>query len=396
MSIACDGSDNVAVNDLVAGINNSAKFDGDNVFTGSNTFTEPIITDTIISEDSTATIDVRSIGNAYGKNRVINGDFKIWQDGTSFVRNNAGGMTADMTFSGGSTGEITITKGTMDSQSIKSTITVAASDLTGDKSIWSIWHGIEAQNMHDLNGKYVTVSFNILANFSGTLSLCLLNEGYERSYVTDFVVVADTKQRVTKTILLEAATIQTNDTALGLVINIAEDNKGDQVTTTTDAWHDGNLFISNNAYNWTEVVGNSIEVSQLQLEEGSGAGKFEFVDYSTQLSRCQRYYGKYVAKSDNDWGFQIQGVYNSTSQIILMHQLSTPMRIVPTLTYSNVSDFQVEPFDNVISYISPNYSGSTKQVTFAANDSQAEGFTGAGASLIFDKKDGWLAFDARF
>ncbi len=393
--LVCNGDGNIAVMDIVGEVNSSPKVDEDNIFVGSNTFTEAVITDTLETEDGNTVVDVAALGNLYGRNRIINGDFRVWQSGETFTINGDDIYTADMVNSGAWSGEMVITKGVMDGGSIKATMSIPATDLSGGTENYFSWNKIESQNVFDLNGKYVTISFNIKTNFSGTLSFNLLTKGQAKSYVTDFTVSANVKTKIVKTILLEADTIATNDNSTGLYVQIGDDNEGEYVTGLLDSWQSGKYYLSNAAHNWTKIAGNSIEVSSLQLEEGTGASKFEFVDYTTQLNRCKRYYSKYTAKSDNDWGFQVQGVYNSTSQIMLMHPLNVSMRVAPTLRYSTATDFQVEPFDNIISAIGSNYAGSTDQVTFTATDSEAEGFKGAGATLIFDKANGWIELDAR-
>jgi hypothetical protein len=68
--------------------------------------------DTIVADSSTST-GLRYQGNyAAGKNKIINGDFGIWQRGTSFTFTGTGGYTADrFEITSGGGGVVTVTQG---------------------------------------------------------------------------------------------------------------------------------------------------------------------------------------------------------------------------------------------------------------------------------------------
>lgn len=228
------------------------------------------------------------------KNYIINGDFQVWQRGTSFsLTNNTYKYTADrmntnITNAGGS---LSVTKTTLGNyNAIRLQTNSVATDLTAG----SYWAGlnqiIEAQNSFNLNNKTVTVSFLVKTNFTGVLALCMRNSDVSRSYVTEFNVTANVVTKITKTITLESTATLTNDNSKGIDIFIGFENNGTYQTTTTDAWVAGNLLTTPNCTNWSTIAGATIDITQLQLEEGSVATNFEHRPYGLELSLCQRYY----------------------------------------------------------------------------------------------------------
>ena len=136
-----------------------------------------------------------------------------------------------------------------------------------------------------------------MSNVTGEFTVALQNRTGADSTVWDSYVApfqyttADTPQKVEVTIPLNHtwSTTPVNDNNQGFFLFIAP--TGNQTTTTTNAWISGdNLTVTPNTVQWTTTVGNYIEVSQVQLEEGSTATDFEYIPYEVQLLRCQRYY----------------------------------------------------------------------------------------------------------
>jgi len=79
-----------------------------------------------------------------------------------------------------------------------------------------------------------------------------------------------------------------------MVLTIGSLNQGIHQTTQKDTWLAGNFISSNTAINWAATAGNYIDITQLQLEEGNLATKYEYITNDVQLFRCQRYYEKWT------------------------------------------------------------------------------------------------------
>jgi hypothetical protein len=242
--------------------------------------------------------DASSIGTANSlgmRNRIINGDMRVDQ-------RNGGG--AAVTIAGTSTfavdrfpsqnatatGTITGQQSTLgNSKSLKLTATSAVTDLTTNKYVGAVIQAIEAQNIYDLNGKTITISFKVQTNWTGNLAVALRNSDTTRSYVVDAAVVSGTNT-VTVTVLLEAATVLTNDNGPGVYLNIGFNNEATYQTATKGSWLAGNFLVSTTATQWAKTTGNYINVTELQLEQGSVATPFERRPIGLELSLCQRYY----------------------------------------------------------------------------------------------------------
>jgi len=251
--------------------------------------------------------------NFFGfKNRIINGDFAIWQRGTTFTFvTNIFSYTADRWSTENKTdGQFTVSKSILNGKNaLRITVDTPPTDLTLNK----YWHGFqykfEGQHLYDLaiQGKNITLSFWFNSNIAGEYSVCMRNFTYVGQtgifddtkidcYVTTFnYTTPNTPQKVEITIPLNHTwtTQPVNDNKLGFILVIAFLNQGDYVTSSTNQWLSGvNKLTTPTAVNWASATGNFIEIAEVQLEEGDVATEFEHVPYDIQLLRCMRYYEK--------------------------------------------------------------------------------------------------------
>jgi len=268
-----------------------------------------------------------------GKNYIINGGFDAWQRGTSFAYSagSYGYHTADRFLSqnlNGAGGQFTVSKSAIgNSNAIRFTTNTISTSLTTT----SYWHGllyqIESQNVYHLNSKTITVSFKIKTNFTGVLSFSLRNSALSRSYISDFNVTSGVEHLITKTIVLESNTVLTNDTGLGMSLVIGFENNGTYQTTTVDSWIPGNYVTTSNATNWSQIAGATIDIAELQMEQGSVATAFEHRSYGEELALCQRYYQIHTVSIED---------YATAAALFAHSSIVFPVlpRVVPALAYS--------------------------------------------------------------
>jgi hypothetical protein len=85
----------------------------------------------------------------------------------------------------------------------------------------------------------------------------------------------------------------------------------------------------------TSVVGTNgatFYITGVQLEVGSSATGFEYVNYQTSLANCQRYYWKANQGSD---GVKLGSIYNaSLTRAFVQYDFHVTMRVQPTVTYT--------------------------------------------------------------
>jgi len=278
------------------------------------------------------------------KNRIINGDFSVWQRGTKFTIPTGTisfTYTADrFGFSNGSkSAGFTIEKSsdTMGRSWLTATVDTPPSDIKNEY-IGGIVYQFEGQHLYDLaiRNKDITISFWFASNVTGEFTVALRNHSDTtttvQSYVSTFTYnTANAYQKVEVTIPLNAKWNPSlkNDNNRGFQLWIGFVGQGNYVAPSTNTWIDGYYLTTSTAVNWGATAGNFIEIAELQLEEGNVATEFEYVPYDIQLMRCMRYY----IKSST---ILIARGYNSYGQVSIL--FPTKMRTVPTII-GNISSY---------------------------------------------------------
>ena len=128
------------------------------------------------------------------------------------------------------------------------------------------------------------------------------------------------------------------------------------------------------------------------MELGATATAFESRSYGEELTLCRRYCERYTAPTSTGFRIPILGIYNSTTQLYVVHRPRTSFRTTPSLSYSTLSDFDIEPFDVAPTAITIGTS-SSDFVVFIVTDPSARtvGFCGA---ITLDQSGGFIQFDA--
>jgi hypothetical protein len=237
------------------------------------------------------------------KNRLINGDMRISQRGTSFyVTNNAAGFTIDRwehnTFSSSANVTIqqssTVPTGANFTNSALLTVVTPATPSGTDYHFFQ--QKIEGYNFADLgwgtsNAKAITVSFWVQSSVTGTYSWHFINNGINLSYVAPFTITsANTWQYVTITVPAPTTGTWLTGNGVGVFTGI-DVGAGSSRQTTPNTWQSGASFYSSTAsnVNWISNSGATLYLTGVQLEVGSAATSFDFRHYGTELQLCQRY-----------------------------------------------------------------------------------------------------------
>jgi len=260
------------------------------------------------------------------KNRIINGDFAVWQRGESFSLESDSTndtmvfiYTADRVECGNvrAGGKFTVSKGNLNGyNSFKVTVDSPPDNLTWDGTNGRYWlpfyYTFEGQHLYDLaiQKKNITISFIFRSNVAGNFTVTLRNISYTGQtgkwdatkndyYVTYFSYDGSEKPiRVSIKIPLDNDWVYGvfNDEKRGFNLFIAPIGEYSK-TSTVNTWFVGSVPDSYNyegSVNWASQAGNYIEIAQLQLEEGTVATEFERIPYDIQLERCKRYFEKFT------------------------------------------------------------------------------------------------------
>jgi hypothetical protein len=253
------------------------------------------------------------------RNRIINGDMRIAQRGTSNLLSSTSGTNAYMIDrfviqSTITTGVITQFQSTLGASEnpyqlgfrnyMNVYVNVACTNFTYIDPI----QFVEAYNANDLNwgtsfGSPVTLSFWFRSNLSTGSVVCaaLMNYSANYSYCIPFTVVQNTWQYFTFTVPPppNGSTWNTGNNlgSIGVFIG-AYQTAGGGLTSTPNQWNSVNSVTSTSATVWPLLAGNFINFTGVQLEKGTVATPFEVRPYATELALCQRYY--YQESSTNN------------------------------------------------------------------------------------------------
>jgi hypothetical protein len=279
---------------------------------GTVTVTVPAVagTNTVTIPATTGNVPVLPTGYTLGggdtsrfKNRIINGDMKIDQrnsgasitptDGQYSVDRWRGYQNVASKFSmQQNAASVTPPQGFINYLGATS---LSAYSPTGSQYFF-LSQAIEGLNVADLgwgtaNAKTVTLSFWVRSSLTGQFGAVIYNNGYTRSYPILYTITsANTWEQISITVAGDTSGTWLTTNGIGIGVNFCL-GAGSTVSATSGAWTSTSFIFG--VTGQTQVVGTSgatFYITGVQLEVGSQATSFEYVDYTTQLAMCQRYY----------------------------------------------------------------------------------------------------------
>jgi len=147
--------------------------------------------------------------------------------------------------------------------------------------------------------------------------------------------------------------------------------------------------------NIADTVGNTWQITGVQLELGKVATPFEHRSYGEELALCQRYYYR-IDSADNNSSYQrfaVASIETSTqAEGFFTHPVR--MRTIPTLGFSAASDFHVFTANSVKSVSNLLIDQSSPTATGVAIT--ATGMTGGNVGLLNanNTQNAWIEFKA--
>jgi hypothetical protein len=254
------------------------------------------------------------------RNLIINGAMQVWQRGTSFTGVNSLAYHTDrfQTYnSSNASGESTISKSTDApdgfGNSYKLEVTTADSSLHVNAE-YGLYHYFEGQDLQGLkkgtsDAKSLTASFWVKSSVTGTFIVELMDNDNSNRHINKSYTINAANTWEYKTITFEGDTVGAldNDNNNSFHINWwLGGGTGFTGGTLQTSW--GTLNQANRATGQTNVhatVGNTWQITGVQLELGDTDTPFEHRSYGEELTLCQRYYEKV-------------GNWNTTSQFYAM------------------------------------------------------------------------------
>ena len=311
----------------------------------------------ILNDDSMATASettvptsesVKAYADSLGhttKNAIINGDFNVWQRGTTTLTNPAsttyfpdrfrcqhslGDGTYDLIQSAE-----TITAGFPFPYSLQLDCThIETAVAAGEYA--SLRYSMEGYDFQKFEGETATLSFWVKAVKTGIYCVQFMNYAGDKSYVHEFTInSASTWEKKTVTLTFDSGGTFAYNNSLGLYISwsIMCGATKQIATANKDTWQDGNYWATDAQVNGLDSTDNNFWLTGVQLELGSVATDFEYEDFGTTLRKCQRYYYRLTPGiTDSRLGLSFN---KSTTEARVTTQYPVTMRITPTALEQN-------------------------------------------------------------
>ena len=235
-------------------------------------------------------------------NRIINGDMRIDQrnGGASITASNTVTFTVDRFNSYGSAaakytvqqnaGSVTPPVGFTNylGCTSSSAYSVGASDF------FAVSQNIEGVNTADLSwgtasAKTVTLSFQAYSSLTGTFGGVIYNALFNRSFPFTYTISsANTWTSISIPIAGDTSGTWAGY-AVGLTLSFSL-GAGASVSGTAGAWVGAGYRAATGATSVVGTSGATFYITGVQLEKGSTATDFEYVDYGRSLIQCQRFF----------------------------------------------------------------------------------------------------------
>ena len=338
------------------------------------------------SGDVTVNFDVANYGGgqyAAGKNKIINGDFGIWQRGTSFnMVSGAVPYTADRFY--------VYSDGTISGTVTRQTFTAGTAPVSGYEGQYfgrltvtsqtggstGIRFGQKIENVRTFAGQNIILSFwakadatrsvtpQIVQDFGSGGSSAVFTSGSAKSLTTSWV-------RYTQTFTVPSIAGKTIGT-------------GDSLTIIWD-------LAANTA--------QTVDIWGIQVEAGSTATPFQTATGTIQgeLAACQRYYYRVTPGNDSRF-FGISYNYNTTNGVIQVN-FPVTMRTRPTALEQNgtAADYAIWRANTVVENLTnvPTYDGATTtQIASLAGTTAGNLTTGSMTYFVARNANAYLGWSA--
>jgi len=329
------------------------------------------------------------------KNRIINGGMDIAQRGTSFTStssaNNNDAYVLDRFYilSDGND-VIDVTQTTTVPTGAQNSIGLDVETINKKFGIAQI---IEASNCFDAIGGNVTLSFQAkvssLTKLDNVKCAIVAWSGTADTVTSDIISAWGVEG--TNPTLIANATYENTPANLSVTTSFASYS----VTANVDTASTKNIIL----FIWSDVtdttLGDFLYITNIQLEKGSTATSFDYLDYGRSLIQCQRYYFKIKPASNSTL---IPAGFNSNTTLFSgFVQFPVTMRIAPPALEQSgtATDYQIVNASGATNCSSVPTLNDTTVDLARTSFTVASGLTaGDGGAVRSGTSNGFLAWSA--
>ena len=232
------------------------------------------------------------------KNLIINGNFDVWQRGTSVSATPFAYLADRWAYAASPALTVDIDRSTdvpNDQALFSYEISRAASIVPANNELAYIRYILEGRDFNEIFDKKITINFKVKSTQTGTYCVNLRNGASDRIYIAEYTIdAADTWEE--KSIVVDmapgtASGTWEKDTGQGLQVRF-ELSVGSDFHGTAGSWQNANLHSTANQVNLFASASSSFKLSQVQVVAGVVAPKFKSAGSSIEdeVAKCQRYY----------------------------------------------------------------------------------------------------------
>lgn len=287
------------------------------------------------------------------RNVIQNGNFDVWQRGTSFATIANGSFVADRFkyVYVSSTGVATVSRDTSppDTSSLydlKVACTTSDGTVAAGEYVY-LQQAIEGNFFMAVRAKPMVLSFWVKAYQTGTFCVAICSSGADETFIAEYAVNASAtwEKKVIVIPPIPAGTFATGTSAAANLRFVLQ--CGSTLGDGAVGWQASNKLSTSNQTNVYSSTDNYWQVSQIQLEAGSSATEFEVLDPEMVMSSCQRYLTQYGGTAAYERVGN--GIVVTSSIATISVNLPVVMRATPAVTYDAVGSWTVFYGNNAIS-----------------------------------------------
>jgi hypothetical protein len=273
-------------------------------------------------------------------------------------------------------------------------ITSTSAYSVGAGDYFTLSQAIEGYNIADLNwgtsnAKTVTLSFQVYSSLTGTFGGSITNSANTRSYPFSYSIpVANTWTQISITITGDTTGTWLTTNGKGMIVLFGL-GVGSTYSGTAGSWSANQYFSATGATSVVGTSGATFYITGVQLEVGSSATGFEYVNYQTSLANCQRYLPAFNSSSTNSTLCSAYSYSGAAIGGIIVFPVQT--RVPPTGI--SVSSSSSITFYAVAAFVSSGVTFSSASVTSGSINVASTGLTsGQGGQLAFNTSGAQILF----